>query len=112
MADFAFYTDVYLGSLIPAQAFPEAAMRAKEELERIRRSFRVVCPGEDSLRMAICAMAETLYAHSKRRGGVTGATVGEVSVRYDQGRAAAQSLTRELYRKASIYLDISRGVGE
>ena len=110
MADYGFYTDVYLGSAIPAKPFPEFALRAKEELQRLQRTYRVVSPGEDSLRMAICAMAETLYAHSKRRGGVTAATVGEVSVRYEQGAAADRSLTRELYRKAAIYLDISRGV--
>lgn len=112
MADFAFYTGVYLGSLIPAKAFSEFALRAKEELERLQRNYRVVSSGEDSLRMAICAMAETLYTHGKRRGGVVAATMGEASVRYEQGRNAEKSLAHELYRKASIYLDISRGVGE
>ena len=112
MADFAFYTDVYLGSLIPAKAFPEFSLRAKEELEKLQRNYRVASSGEDSLRMAVCAMAETLYAHGKRRGGVVAATMGETSVRYEQGKSAERSLTHELYRKASIYLDISRGVGE
>ena len=112
MADFAFYTDVYLGSQIPAKAFGEFALRAKEELERLQRNYRVVSSGDESLGMAICAMAESLYAHSKRRSGVVAATMGETSVRYEQGKSAERSLTHELYRKASIYLDISRGVGE
>ena len=110
MADFTFYRDVYLGSAIPEKAFPGMALRAREVLERFQRSYRVTVPGEDSLKMAVCAMAESVYAASKRRGGVTAATVGEVSVRYEGGESAARSLNRELYEKASIYLDISRGV--
>ena len=110
MADFAFYTDVYLGSLIPEKAFPGVALRAKEILERFCRIYRVTVPGEDSQKMAICAMAETLHVHSKHRGGVTAASVGEASVRYEGSLQAERQMNRELYEKASIYLDISRGV--
>lgn len=111
MADFGFYADVYLGSLIPEKAFPEMATRAAEHLARMQRSYRVTADGTDSLNMAICAMAEALYAHSKRRSGVTAASVGEVSVRYEGAESSGKALQRELYEKASIYLDISRGVG-
>ena len=111
MADFTFYTDVYLGNRIPEKAFPGMAQRAREVLTHFQRIYRVTVPGEDSLRMAICAMAETLYANEKRRGGVTAASVGEVSVHYDSSERAEQQLRRELYEKASIYLEISRGVG-
>ena len=111
MADYGFYTDIYLGCAIPEKAFPGMALRAREALERMQRVYRVTVPGEDSLKMAICAMAETLYAHSKRRGGVTSASVGEVSVRYADTGDADRQLRRELFGKASIYLEISRGVG-
>jgi len=111
MADFAFYTDIYLGSAIPEKAFPGMAQRARESLDRLQRIYQVTVPGEDSRKMAICAMADALYAHSKRRGGVTAATAGEVSVRYETGSQADRQLQRELYEKASIYLDIYRGVG-
>jgi hypothetical protein len=77
----------------------------------MQRSYRVTADGTDSLNMAICAMAEALYAHSKRRSGVTAASVGEVSVRYEGAESSGKALQRELYEKASIYLDISRGVG-
>ncbi len=110
MADFSFYRSVYLGSLIPEKAFPEMAMRSREYLDRIQRSYRVTAAGTDSLNMAICAMAETLYAHSKRRGGVVAASVGDASVRYETGKDTDRFLQRELYEKASIYLDIYRGV--
>lgn len=110
MADFGFYTDAYLGSLIPEKAFPEMALRAEEHLNRIRRHYRVTADGADSLNMAICAMAESLYAHSKRRGGIIAASVGDASVRYGSGKDSDRTLARELYEKASIYLDICRGV--
>ena len=111
MADFEFYRSVYLGSLIPEKAFPEMAMRAGEHLARLQRHYRVTTDGTDSLNMAICAMAETLYAHSKRRSGVASASVGDVSVRYEGAESSGKALQRELYEKASIYLNISRGVG-
>lgn len=110
MADFAFYTDIYFGSAIPEKAFPGMALQAKAVLERFQRVYRVEVPGEDSLKMAICAMAESLYAHARRRGGVIAATAGEVSVRYEESHRADQQLQRELYEKASIYLDFYRGV--
>ena len=111
MADYAFYTDVYLGNRIPEKAFSGMAQRAGEILARFQRIYQVTVPGEDSLRMAICAMAESLYAHAKHQGSVTSASVGEVSVHYESGERAEKQLRRELYEKASIYLDISRGVG-
>lgn len=110
MVDYAFYEGVYLGSAIPQKAFGEMAARAEEILARFRRIYRVDIPGEDSLGMAVCAMAETLYAASRRRGGVTAASVGQVSVRYDGAQAADRALHRELFEKAAIYLDICRGV--
>ena len=56
--------------------------------------------------MAICAMAESLWQN--RNKGITSANIGSVSVRYETDR---NILRRELYDKASIYLDIYRGVG-
>ena len=110
MADFAFYTDVYMGELIPEKAVPGMALRAREYLQRLQRIYRVSVPGEDSLKMAVCAVAEAIFAHSKRRGGGTAASVGQVSVRYDLSDRADTVLQRQLYEKASIYLDICRGV--
>lgn len=110
MADFAFYTQQYLGSEVPEKAFDSVAAQAKAVLSRYQRIYRVAecTPAEED--MAICAMAETIYAWGKCRGGISAATVGGVSVRYDQAVEADKRLSRELYRKASIYLDIYRGV--
>ena len=109
MADFGFYKDVFFGELIPEKSFASLALQARDVLQRYTRVYRVTVPGEDSYRMAVCAMAESLYAYAKRRAGITSASVGEVSVRYG-GDHSHKALQRELYQKASIYLDITRGV--
>lgn len=111
MVDFAYYKDTYLGTAIPEKAFPGMAKRAEEALQRLQRIYQVKVNGEDSRKLAICAMAEAVYAASKRRSGVTAASVGEVSVHYGNSESADKALQRQLYEKASIYLEITRGVG-
>ena len=109
MADYEFYVNCYLGSAIPQKAFPTAAAQAAAALDRICRIYTVEAHGEQTRKLAICAMAETIYAFARRKAGVTAASVGNVSVRYENGEHADKSLRRELYRQASVYLDIYRG---
>ena len=109
MADYEFYVNCYLGSAIPQKAFPAAAAHAAAALERIYRIYQVAECGEETRKLAICAMAEAVYAAARRKAGLTAASVGNVSVRYDSGEKADKSLQRELYQRASIYLDIYRG---
>ena len=116
MADYAFYEDVYLGAAIPEKAFPGMAQRARETLQRFQRIYRVSIPGEDSLKMAICAMAEAIAyfdAAQNGEGGLRYAKVGSVSVSgkgiYSQVDISAAAQEKELYRTASRYLDIYRG---
>ena len=61
--------------------------------------------GADAENMALCAMAETLWA--RRNDGLASTSVGSVTVHYADDQP---SLTRALYEKAAIYLDIYRGV--
>lgn len=107
MVDYDFYCNTYLGSTVPEKAFPAAAARAAAVLGDYERRYQVSCPGPDSRRMALCAMAEVIYGYGSSRF-LGSATVGSVSVRFDSG--GAKELQRELYRKAGIYLDIRRGV--
>ena len=105
MISFEFYVNSYMGTAIPEKEFDALATRASEELKRFERIYRVQgTPVERA--MAVCAMAEVLRAWDKRRPGVKSEAVGNASVQYDQD----QKLPRELYRKASVYLDIYRGV--
>ncbi len=105
MVDYEFYVNCYLGSAIPEKAFSGVAAQAQGYLDRFKGVYRVESSGMEAENMALCAMAETLW--SRRNTGMTSASVGSVSVRYTQNRP---SLVRELYEKATIYLDIYRGV--
>lgn len=106
MTDYGFYTGVYMGSAISQQAFPGLIARAEAILQRYRRLYHVVSPGLDSERFALCAMAEAI-AESDRRQGIQTQRVGSVSVTYRCDQLAG----RQIYRAASTYLDIYRGVG-
>lgn len=109
MVDFDFYKNSYLGSHIPEKVFAAYALRAQEELCRLKRDYRVICPGEVSEKMALCAMAEALYADRADRG-VQSASVGSVTLHYQQ-EDRSRRLQAELYRRAGIYLTVCRGVG-
>ncbi len=103
MIDYDFYVNSYLGCTIPEKAFSGVAARAADALTRIRHRYQVVSTDEISEKMALCAMAETIYTHKKE--GVSAATVGGVSVRYEKSK----SLNQRLLQQAGIYLDIYRG---
>lgn len=107
MIDYEFYTNTYLGSVVPEKAFPGMAARAQDELNRICRCCQVTKPDAVSEKMALCAMAETLYTAGNRQNGIAAATVGGVSVRYE----GSSRLRRTLLERAGIYLDIYRGTG-
>ena len=102
MIDYDFYVNSYLGSAIPEKAFSGVAARAAEALQYLRQRYQVQ-GDEISVKMALCAMAEVLY--SQKKDGLTGATVGNVTVRYESG----QSLRSRLLQQARIYLDVYRG---
>lgn len=110
MADYDFYVKVFMGSAVPEKEFSGAAARAAAVLERFMRIYRVGEYTEEAKNMALCAMAESIYAGTKRQTGVTAQSVGNVSVRYETGEPSHKALMRELYQRASVFLPFSRGV--
>ena len=102
MVDYGFYTNDYLGSVIPEKAFSGVAAQAQRYLDKFKRVYRVASSGQQAENLAVCAMAETLW--DNRNSGLFSASGSSVS-------AGKTSLKRELFEKASIYLDIYRGVG-
>ena len=109
MVSYDFYVSDYLGSLIPEKAFASAATQAEAVLASFARKYRVTQGAEESRKLAVCSMAEAIYTASKRNSGMSAATVGSVSVRYESQESAKKALLRELYQRACIYLDIYRG---
>lgn len=110
MVDYDFYVNSFMGSAVPEKNFSGAAVQAAAILERFLRIYRVKEDTEEAKKMAVCAMAESIYTSAKRQNGVTAQSVGNVSVRYETGESADKALMRELYRRASVFLDFSRGV--
>ena len=112
MVTYEFYTGSYLGSAIPENAFSGVAARAEAALSRMKEIYRVRSSGEVSEQLAVCAMAEALYSDRERRSGVRAAKMGEISLTYDSEDSCRRALSRELYNRASAYLDIYRGVAQ
>lgn len=119
MVDFKFYTSTYRGSSIPEADWDLFEARAVEQLVRFKRIYAVTAPDENAEAMAICAMADALAyftaVQNGAGGAVASASIGSVSVSY-AGAASAADLSpkgqaKELYRCASQYLEIYRGVG-
>ena len=114
-ADYAFYADWYLGSSIPEDEFPFFADRSAAQLEKYKRMYTVTSSGEDSEKMAICAMADAMYSIVLAQNGtgtVSSASIGSVSVSYGTPHGldlSAKGQSREIYRAACLYLDIYRG---
>ena len=123
MVSYEFYTNMYRGGSIPAQDWMTFEARAAAQLARYKRIYTVTVPEyePDAEFKAICAMAEALAyftaALNGTGGPVSSASIGSVSVSYagaSGGGAvdlSAKGQERELYRCASLYLDIYRGVG-
>ena len=106
MVSYAFYTEQYLGSVIGQKAFDALAQRAAAQLSRLKRTYQV--RGESVAEdMAVCAIAEVLCT-ADRNAGLRAASIGGVSVSYRDERC----LSRDIYRAASTYLDIYRGVAQ
>lgn len=109
MADYLFYTETYLGGSIPAGDFPRLAARAAEQLARYKRIYRVTAPEADSEDKAVCAMADALYYFETAANTPQSSSIGSVSSSHGTADVSHKAQAKELYRCASLYLDIYRG---
>lgn len=118
MVDYGFYFSEYCGCSISSEEWEMFARRAQEQLNSYKRIYTVTAPEENSEAMAVCAMADALAyfaaAQNGAGGAVSSASIGSVSVSYGNAANAVdlspKGQARELYRCASMYLDIYRGV--
>ena len=117
--DYEFYRSRYNGGSIPDDEWADYETRAMAQLNRYKRIYTVKVPQDepDAEKMAVCAMADAMHSFdliANGEGGVQSASIGSVSTSYGGQQTVdispvAQSM--ELYRCASMYLDIYRGVG-
>lgn len=118
MVDYEFYIGTYRGSSVSQDNWPTLERDASAKLLQYKNKYTVTGLDENSESMAVCAMAETMdYFEMLENGNVAvqSASVGSVSVNYDNSAKSvdisAKSREKELYRAASLYLNIYRGVG-
>lgn len=121
MVGYEFYMVMHPGGSISFGEWPGYEMRAAAQLARYKRIYTVSIPGDDpdAEKKAICAMAEALYSFdliaNGEGGPVQSASIGSVSTSYGStGNTidiSPKGQAKELYRCASLYLDIYRGVG-
>lgn len=119
--DYEFYTGSYYGGSISYDDWAEYETRAEAILYRYKRIYTVTIPQDepDAEKMAVCAMADALRSFdliaNGEGGAVQSASIGSVSTSYGSSGTDAVDMTpagqaKELYRCASLYLDIYRGV--
>ena len=122
MVSYEFYKFTYRGGSLSVEDWPRYAARAADQLARYKRIYTVTAPEgkADAENMAVCAMAEALYSFdliaNGEGGPVQSASIGSVSTSYGSAGGSAidaspKGQAKELYRCASLYLDIYRGVG-
>ena len=118
--DYEFYKCRYIGGSISYEEWPEYETRAMAILYRYKRIYTVTVPDyePEAEKLAVCAMADALHSFdviaNGEGGPVKSASIGSVSVGYGSTDAVDVSpagQAKELYRCASMYLDIYRGVG-
>lgn len=104
-ADYEFYTKEYKGSAIPETEFDILAMRAGAFLDKLKSVFTVTEVCADGFKNACCACADIIWDDA-HRSEIKTQSVGSVSFT----RADHESVDRELYKTAQVYLHIYRGV--
>lgn len=114
--DYTFYTDTYLGSIIPETDFNHLALEASHFINAITygRADTVITDNTDAdlfekVKMATCAAAEGYYANlaTEAQGGtgvIQSEKIGNYSVTYALAGDMAQSLGMAILRKAGPYL--------
>lgn len=105
-ADYDFYQNTYIGDRITDEAtFDRLVVRAGEELDLF--TFGRISEADDSVRLAVCAMADVMYWEEKRKNAHDGREISSesndgYSVSYDGTEASGAG--SDLYRAAYKYL--------
>lgn len=99
--DIGFYKNTYKGSVIPDAAFDYWATQASGYLDLITFD-RVSSVLDDRVRMAACAVAETMYKLDKAGGVIVSEHVGSYAKTVQVG--VGDSAERRTYNAAKLYL--------
>jgi len=109
-ADFTYYQNTYLGTVIVETAFPQLALRASAVIDRItfnRAKDETIVANINSIKMAMCAVAEELKNQDASGGtdGITSEAVGSHSVSYSANSQRGKTNQDKLELAARLWLD-------
>ena len=114
IADYEFYTDTYLGTLLTAETFPKYALRADSFLDLLTtgRYAKDCLPAGavEAVKMAECAIAdlclnlEQAELQSDAAWKVQGEKVGNHTVTYRNNAEIAKQTEAQIYQIARMYL--------
>lgn len=113
MVDYTYYCQTWGGEM-SREEFERAEPAAAAQLRRYKRIYSMGENDPEQERQAICAMAEAiLFFEQAENGEITESIqLGSLQVARASGTVpdlTARAKSRELYRCASLYLDIYRG---
>mgnify|MGYP000764527257 CR=1 FL=1 len=98
MTNYSFYTVEYGGSSIPQDAWTDVQRDAGTKVARYERIYTVTWIEPSSRDMAVCAIADAMYAFERLQaegGAIQSASVGSVS----ESRAAVSARIRRPRRR-------------
>lgn len=108
--DYSYYTTVYLGAAIASTDFPRLALIASAHIDNLtyNRAAGVITAATDTatidkIKMATCAVAETLHQLEATGGAVQSESVGNASVSY----FAPKSEGARIAEAAKLYLGLT-----
>ena len=114
IADYEFYTDTYLGTLLTAETFPKYALRADSFLDLLTtgRYAKDCLPAGavEAVKMAECAIAEICLnleqaeTQSDAAWKVQGEKVGNHTVTYRNSAEIVEQTERQIHDVAVRYL--------
>lgn len=115
-ADYSFYTESFLGTVISAEEFPRIALRASQFLDYYTQGRAANYADLEAVKMACCAIAERVLVvesanvsavESVSGNGLKSESVGSYSVSYETAAdkvSAAQSAKESYAAVAREYL--------
>lgn len=109
-ADYTYYQNTYLGTVIAETDFPRLALKASQFIDRVtfaRAKDETVVATVNKIKMAMCAVAEELRNQDLNAGAdaITSESQGQYSVSYAVNSSRAQSNITKLTSAAREWLD-------
>ena len=120
-ADFAYYSEVYGGSLIPQDKFSSLAEKASDRIDAAtfgRLENGVPEEYEKNVKRCCCELAENIYNYSALSdgssiagaGSVASENIGKYSVTYRSGTEQISTISAQLHGENSGLEDIYKNI--